>query len=185
MARRQDHRRRRQPNPPSRAQAQLHDQPQADSSAGWRRSLARGSRGISAEAAAVQKRRGSRSPLDGLVARFGDSHAVALEADDASELAEQIVRLGWADEESLLARRLTWEERQSVVEAAAVVELVSRDSNAAFGSRTPGTKPIVVVDARSLQIRVQHEGCRHARQDDSRGNSCCCCRAHPCSVDEC
>jgi FkbM family methyltransferase len=93
-------------------------------------------------------RRGS-SPLKGILDRFGAPH-VAVDAGHAAAIAEQLERTGWSSDESLLAKRLSWEERQAIIEADAIVGLVRRrDDDAATAASTAG--PVVVVDARCLQ----------------------------------
>lgn len=101
-------------------------------------------------------RRGG-SPLNRLIDRFGEPHD-AVDVARASEIAERIEQIGWCNEDSLLARRLSWEEREAVVEADAIVQLVRGVSNGspalAQNPTLVALKPVVVVDARCLQDPV-------------------------------
>ncbi|MGH3133701.1 MAG: FkbM family methyltransferase [Gaiellaceae bacterium] len=95
------------------------------------------------------RRRASPS-LDPLIRAFGNPY-VPLAGRGAMRVAEKIERLGWADEQSLRDRLLSCEERQAVVEADAVVQLVNGVSvHSAGGER----ERMVVVDARCLQDRA-------------------------------
>lgn len=102
----------------------------------------------------VTARMRSASSLKTLLDRLGEPHS-AVGVVHASELDTQLDLIGWSDEESLVAKRLSWEERQAVVEADAIVRLVigrpdDIPTMAQHGRRTFG-RPTVVVDARCLQ----------------------------------
>ena len=98
---------------------------------------------------------GDSTPLDRLIRQFGELD-VAVDTAAASALAEELARIGWADEWSLLERRLSWDERQAIVEAESVVQLAAEGPGKPF-ARAPervGDSPApcaVVVDARCLQ----------------------------------
>jgi FkbM family methyltransferase len=95
----------------------------------------------------------SASPLEEIVDRFGSSHE-SVDGSRASALAAEIERAGWTDEEALLARHLSWEERQAIVETDAIVRLVNGrqdDTPNAARQRVLSTRRTVVVDARCLQ----------------------------------
>ena len=94
------------------------------------------------------------SSLEILLHRFGEPQD-AVDVDRASELGDQLDEIDWSDDESLVAKRLTWDERQAVVEADAIVRLVrggarGKPTSPQLGVRT-FEKPLVVVDARCLQ----------------------------------
>ena len=76
-----------------------------------------------------------------------------LEPSAVSRLRHEVGRTGWADDGSLVSRRLSWEERQAVVEADALAELVAAaDSGGDRAAGAPASSgPMVVVDARCLQ----------------------------------
>ena len=103
-----------------------------------------------------RNRRGGAS-LSGLLRLFGEPH-VAVDVNRAAEIAERIDQVGWCNEDLLLARHLSWEERQAVVEVDAVVQFVRGASiGSASLARKPtsvGRKPAVVIDARCLQNPV-------------------------------
>ncbi len=105
--------------------------------------------------AGAAPKRGDRTPLDRLIRQFGELD-VAVDTAAASALAEELARIGWADEWSLLERRLSWDERQAIVEAESVVQLAAEGPGKPF-DRAPervGDPPApraVVVDARCLQ----------------------------------
>jgi len=92
--------------------------------------------------------------FDGLIRAFGPIDS-AVTAACASDLANELNRIDWTDEDSLLRKRLSWVERQAVVEADAIV----RHAGAPATTSTPiersitsnGSRPVVVVDARCLQ----------------------------------
>jgi FkbM family methyltransferase len=93
------------------------------------------------------------SPLDRLVVRLGNPNE-PLDAARASALAAQLRELESADERSLITRRLSWAERQAVLETEAVVHLVHGQSReTAIGGRGWAGRDelVVVVDARALQ----------------------------------
>src|SRR5262249_5807759 len=101
--------------------------------------------------------RSGASLLEALVNVFGKPQD-AVDGVRASKLGEQLDRLRWADDESLVAKRLTWEERQAVVEADAIVSLVKgcsdgNQSSAHLRVRT-FQKAVVAIDARCLQEHV-------------------------------
>lgn len=91
-----------------------------------------------------------------------------LNATGASRLRREVARTGWADDRSLEARRLSWEERQAVVEADALAELVLAKESGhgrSAGEGASSGRPIVVVDVRCLQreqLRARGVGV-HAR----------------------
>ena len=97
------------------------------------------------------------SPLTALLSEFGEPHH-AIDVAGAAKITEKIDQSGWSDDESLVAKRLTWEERQAVIEADAIVRLVKGcpDETPARAQREARTfsKPVVVVDARCLQEPV-------------------------------
>ena len=93
-----------------------------------------------------------RSQLDA-VSRVLRPFELPLDATGASRLRDEVSRTGWSDDESLEARRLSWEERQAVVEADALGELVltKESGNARVPARGPSGPAVVVVDVRCLQ----------------------------------
>ena len=97
------------------------------------------------------------SPLTALLSEFGEPHQ-AIDVAGAARITEKIDQSGWSDDKSLVAKRLTWEERQAVIEADAIVRLVKgfADETPARAQREAHTfsKPVVVVDARCLQEPV-------------------------------
>lgn len=104
---------------------------------------------------AGRMRRGG-GPLDGLITRLGEPD-IALDEARGSEIAEELELLNWTHEDSLIARRLSWDERQAVVEVDALVQLVamsSRETEVEEPGRTATAGPVVVVDARCLQEPV-------------------------------
>lgn len=101
----------------------------------------------------AQARARARSRLDPVVQALSPSES-PLDAAGADRLRREVARTGWADDQSLEARRLRWDERQAIVEADALAELVL--SGESGHRRSPGegpvpAQPIVVVDARCLQ----------------------------------
>jgi FkbM family methyltransferase len=98
------------------------------------------------------RRRTVTSPLEDIFDRFGPSTEL-VDVSRASALAAEVERTGWANEESLRAER-PWEDRQAIVEADAIVGLVTArqdDPPNAARQRAVSTRPAVVVDARCLQ----------------------------------
>lgn len=98
---------------------------------------------------------GDRTPLDRLIRQFGELD-VAVDTAAASALAEELARIGWADDWSLLERRLSWDERQAIVEAESVVQLAAEGPGKPFDRApkrvsNPPAPRAVVVDARCLQ----------------------------------
>ena len=72
--------------------------------------------------------------------RFGSSRE-PVDGSRASALAAEIERAGWADEQSLLARHPSWEERQAIVEADAIVGLVN-DRQAGTPNAARAARPV-------------------------------------------
>ena len=97
------------------------------------------------------------SPLTALLSEFGEPHQ-AIDVAGAATITEKIDQSDWSDDQSLVTKRLTWEERQAVIEADAIVRLVKGcpDETPARAEREARTfsKPVVVVDARCLQEPV-------------------------------
>jgi glycosyltransferase involved in cell wall biosynthesis len=97
------------------------------------------------------------TPLDRVARAFG-SPGVALDAARAARITDEVERSGWANEDSLLAGRLSWRERRAVLEADAVARLAltSGHESAAVRARDRGSPAdsVVVVDARCLQDAV-------------------------------
>ena len=92
-------------------------------------------------------------PLELLAASFGPP---GTEIDDAraAVIAAELEQLDWAGEQSLLEKRLSWEQRQAVVEADAVVQLVRRladQTEPRPPDATEAGSSAVVVDTRCLQ----------------------------------
>lgn len=95
----------------------------------------------------------SRSRLD-LVADALRPVESPLDPTGAYRLRRVVGRTGWADEQSLDARLLSWDERQAVVEADALGELVLAKSSGhgqSPGMAATSGRSIVVVDVRCLQ----------------------------------
>jgi FkbM family methyltransferase len=88
-------------------------------------------------------------PLHKLLKGFGGP-GVQLDRTRATTVAREIERLGWTDEESLLARRLSWDQRQAAIEADAIVRLVSGRANDPI-AKPSSSEPVTVVDVRCLQ----------------------------------
>ena len=77
-----------------------------------------------------------------------------LDPSEAARLRSEVEDTGWADDGSLASRRLSWEERQAVVEADALAQLVLAGQSAlAHAGGGPGSRgrQVVVVDVRCLQ----------------------------------
>jgi FkbM family methyltransferase len=94
-------------------------------------------------------RRVGRSPLDPLGRELGPPEQ-PLDRARADGLRLSIEKLGWTDERSLQARRLTREERQVIVEVDALSRVVV-PSGGTHDARSRVGRPAVVVDARCLQ----------------------------------
>ena len=94
----------------------------------------------------------ARSPLD-LVADAIRPFESPLDLAGASRLRDLIGMTGWAGELSVESRRLSWEERQAVVEADALGELVlAKELGHGHFPREDASGPRpVVVDVRCLQ----------------------------------
>lgn len=93
------------------------------------------------------------SHLEDIVDRFGASHE-SVDVSRASALAAEVERTGWTDEASLLARHLSWEQRQAIVETDAIVRLVKGhhdDTRNSAWQPVSSARKAVVVDARCLQ----------------------------------
>jgi len=88
------------------------------------------------------------SPLNDILDEFGSLHE-SVDASRASALAAAVSAVGWTDDESLLERHQSWDERQAIVETDAVVRLVKARQNG--NRRLLSTRRAVVVDARCLQ----------------------------------
>jgi FkbM family methyltransferase len=91
--------------------------------------------------------------LEDIVDRFGPSHE-SVDVSRASALATEVERTGWTDEESLVARHWSSEERQTFVETDAIVRLVKgREATASNAARRHlrSSPQVVVIDARCLQ----------------------------------
>jgi FkbM family methyltransferase len=100
----------------------------------------------------------------------------------ASRLRHEVDRTTWADDQSLAARRLSWNERQAIVEANALVELVAAIESSDAGVPRDGALsagPIVVVDVRCLQhehyrsrgVGIHARGILQATTDATEGAS--------------
>lgn len=86
-----------------------------------------------------------------LIGLFGPNDA-AVSPVRGAEIAGELRRIGWLNEDSLLRRTLSWAERQALLEADAVVRLCGRGDQPVPGpSSEPGAESIVVVDVRCLQ----------------------------------
>jgi FkbM family methyltransferase len=92
--------------------------------------------------------------FDGLIRAFGPIDS-AVTASRASDLANELNRIDWTDEDSLLGKRLSWVERQAVVEADSIIRFAGAPGiTPTRGERSiasKGSRPVVVVDARCLQ----------------------------------
>jgi FkbM family methyltransferase len=91
--------------------------------------------------------------LERLAASFGPP---GTEADDArvAGIAAELEQLDWAGDQSLLEKRLSWEQRQAVVETDAVVQLIRRladESEPRLENATGASSSAVVIDTRCLQ----------------------------------
>jgi FkbM family methyltransferase len=138
LARRLTHRRRRKPRKPSAA---------------YSTAVAKGQAWHFPKRGARASRRATE--LDSLLHAFGRRPFASLDAGRATRLADAIGRLSWADDASLFERRLSWEERQAVVETDAIVQLVRGVARAP--SAAIGADQAVVVDARCLQHPAYRE----------------------------
>ncbi len=92
--------------------------------------------------------------LRGLIRALGKEHR-RIDVRSASHLADAIDRTNWADENSLFEKRLSWEQRQAIVEADALTRLVAAGVRSAAPSTRgrigPTEQSRLVVDARCLQ----------------------------------
>jgi FkbM family methyltransferase len=91
--------------------------------------------------------------LSGLLRALGTKRG-PVDARVASRLAEAIDRTDWAEETSLLEKRLTWTERQAIVEADALTRVLAPATPEIGRQRSDPAardRPLLLVDARCLQ----------------------------------
>ena len=83
--------------------------------------------------------------LEGLAARVG-----RLTLSSAPAFAREVERLAWADSEALYTKKLRWEERQALTEAAALAQAIAMGPNMSPNA-SDSADSVALIDARSLQ----------------------------------
>jgi FkbM family methyltransferase len=102
-------------------------------------------------AAASSRRSVKAAPLDRLLEALGPADQPLTSARSA-EFAADLDRIDWTNEEALLKKRLSFGERQALVEADALVRHVARSDKPRTPVERSGTREaVIVVDARCLQ----------------------------------